>query len=350
MAFALFIALLFQSQIDITLQDGTIRVIGWPDAANLYSRQWPQVFVVSVDAADVPPVLGSYRMENEVLVFLPRYPVQPGLRYRATLNAGRSPIVRTFEVSKPKAVPTTDVENVFPSANIIPENQLKLYLHFSAPMSRGEAYERTHLLDENGKKIVLPFLELPEELWDQEYRRLTILFDPGRIKRGLVPNEEVGSPLVAGRKYTLVIDSDWKDAEGKPLKAGFTKTFSVGEADRKVIDLRTWKVIPPKSSSREALSVEFPEPLDRALLQRQLEVTDSRGNVLKGSIRIDREEMRWSFVPDVSWNAGDYSIRVGTILADLAGNMIDRLFDVDVFEKVDERIVRETKLIPFSVK
>ena len=39
-------------------------------------------------------------------------------------------------------VASTIVEHVYPSTDQLPENQLKFYLHFSAPMSRGEAYSR----------------------------------------------------------------------------------------------------------------------------------------------------------------------------------------------------------------
>ena len=74
---------------------------------------------------------------------------------------------------------------VYPSSATLPENQLRFYLHFSAPMSRGEVYQHLQLLDQDGKPIVLPFLEIGEELWDTTGQRLTLLIDPGRIKRGL---------------------------------------------------------------------------------------------------------------------------------------------------------------------
>ena len=44
--------------------------------------------------------------------------------------------------------------------------------------------------------------------------RLTLLLDPGRIKRGVRPLEEIGGALQVGRTYTLVIDDAWPDAKG----------------------------------------------------------------------------------------------------------------------------------------
>ena len=60
------------------------------------------------------------------------------------------------------------------------------------------------------------FLEGPE-LWDGERRRLTLLLDPGRIKRGLVPNQETGYPLIEGVPVVVRIDTAFRDAEGWPI-------------------------------------------------------------------------------------------------------------------------------------
>ena len=58
--------------------------------------------------------------------------------------------------------------HVYPSRAMLPENLLRLYIHFSAPMSRGEAYRRIRLLDATGKPVDDPFLELDEELWSRD--------------------------------------------------------------------------------------------------------------------------------------------------------------------------------------
>ena len=71
-------------------------------------------------------------------------------------------------------------------------------------MSRGEAYRHIRLLDATGKPVAAPFLELDEELWSDDGKRFTLLFDPGRIKRGLKPREELGPVLEAGKSYELV--------------------------------------------------------------------------------------------------------------------------------------------------
>ena len=100
------------------------------------------------------------------------------------------------------------MEEVFPSAPELPSNTLKFYIHFSAPMSRGEASRHIHWLDKSGKPTGLPFL-IADELWDSEQQRLTLFFDPGRIKRGIDANEKFGPPIREGEEYTLVIDREF---------------------------------------------------------------------------------------------------------------------------------------------
>ena len=323
------------------------RVAGWEGTRSVQLEAAREIFAVYVaDRSDAPPLLGSYRIEDGALIFEPRFPLEPGLRYRAVFKPTST--VANFELPNPEVVPSTVVEHVYPSTNRLPENQLKFYVHFSAPMSRREAYRRVRLLDETGRQIQLPFLELDEELWDREGKRLTIFFDPGRIKRGLLPREEVGSPIEEGKSYTLIIDREWRDAQSKALKQAFQKSFRVDPADRQPPDPKQWR-LSQLNGVTAPLTLEFPEPMDRALLERLLDVTDARGKSVPGSIEVDRDETRWRFTPREPWKAGDYSLLVGTTLEDLAGNHIGRLFEVDVFERVDDGANEETVSLPFRV-
>ncbi len=336
------------------------KVVGWDQigqistqAARFGTDQWQALFAVYVDSGSfedaLPPILGSYRIEGETLIFQPRFPLQPGLRYRAVFTSASEPITLRFDIPKSEATVSTTVEHVYPSTDRLPENQLKFYLHFSAPMSRGEAYSRIHLLDEGGDPVDLPFLELDQELWDREGKRLTLLFDPGRIKRDLVPHEEVGASIKEGETYTLVIDRDWRDAQGQSLKENFKKFFAVVAADRESPDPESWLLTAPQAGSVQPLSLEFPEPLDHGLLMRLLEVMNPQGNFVEGSIQVDRNETRWRFTPHEPWRVGDYSLSVDTTLEDLAGNRVNRPFEVDVFERVEERITTTTASLPFQV-
>jgi hypothetical protein len=322
----------------------------WTDAAQLPPERYAEVLSVSVDGPDLPSMLGQYRVERGALVFAPQFPAQPGVRYRAVARIpGMAAISAVVDVPKPITKPTTVVDRVYPSTNVLPENQLKFYIHFSRPMARGFAYQHVFLLDESGTKVNVPFLELTQELWDPEARRFTLFFDPGRIKRGLVSQQELGMALHEGKRYTLVIDKGWLDEDGNPLVSDYRKSFTVGPADRKPIDVKAWSIRKPSSGTRNPVTVVFPEPLDHAILQRELEVVNS-GTVIAGSVSIGPEEKSWIFTPDAAWKKGTYSIEVGTSVADLAGNMIDRPFEIDVFEQVDKSLVRTTRTIKFNIE
>jgi hypothetical protein len=243
----------------------------------------------------------------------------------------------------------TRVEHVYPTSDHLPENQLKFYLHFSTPMSRGEAYRRVQLLDEQGKAVQTPFLELNEELWDPSGKRFTLFFDPGRIKRGLKPREDLGPALVEGKRYTFVIDRRWPDAQGQPLQETFRKNFTVLAPDDQPPDSKTWKLKAPAAGSSQPLVVIFPKPMDHALLQRLVWVS-GRGKRLDGAIQVCDHETRWEFTPAQPWPAGKFDLVADRRLEDLAGNSIARPFEVDLFRSVQREIQSETAAVPFVVK
>ena len=125
-------------------------------------------------------------------------------------------------------------------------------------MGRGDVYKHVHLIDDKGKEIELPFLELDEEFWDPEQRRFTLFFDPGRIKRGLKPREDLGPALEEGRSYRLVIDQAWHDAGGAPLKAIYVKQFKVVAPDDRRPTRRPGSSTAPPAGGQEPLTVHIP--------------------------------------------------------------------------------------------
>jgi hypothetical protein len=308
----------------------------------LPQEHWQEAFVVTVDG-NPTPLLGAYQANGNAIIFVPRFPLQAGLRYRATLRA--EPVVSaTFEIPAVRHAPPR-VERVFPSANRLPENQLKMYVHFSAPMSRGEAYRHIRLVEGDGREVDVPFLEIEQELWDPAGRRLTLLFDPGRIKRGLVPHNEVGPALKPGGRYTLVVEAGWPDATGTRAVEPFGKEFTVTEADRDPPDPSQWIIAAPRAGTRDPLVVMFPDPMDHALLCSLVTVEG-----VPGDVAASHNETRWSFTPEQPWEASEYRLTVDTALEDLAGNRIGRPFDVDVFERIDRRLRREVHTIPVRIQ
>jgi hypothetical protein len=334
----------------IHLTAGRFEVVGL-SAAELKPARWQDRFAVYVgEDRNRPAVAGTYRVEDGVLRFTPRFPLVPGVRYRAVLRRAGGEVRADFELPKPKPAAATMITHVYPSRDTLPENQLKFYLHFSAPMSRGQAYRHIRLLNEKGKPVELPFLELDEELWDLSGARFTLFFDPGRIKRGLKPREEVGPALVEGKQYTLVIDRGWEDASGNALKETYRKAFRVTAPQYTPPDPKEWKIEAPAADAVGPLTVCFRRPLDHALLERLLWVTGANGKRVPGTVAVIDEETRWQFTPRQPWRAGRYDLVVDTSLEDLAGNSVGRPFEVDLFRPIERTIKTKTVRRSFEVK
>jgi hypothetical protein len=325
----------------IRMGDGVFRVTGWT-AVDPPPEGWSSLFAVYAGGADVPPMIGAYVVEGGDLVFRPRFPLAPGMHVRAVFRG----IETAFDIPKGAALSsTTRVDHVYPSSDALPENALKLYLYFSAPMQKGDSWKHLSLLREDGSKVEYPFLEVDQELWDRDNRRFTILFDPGRIKRGLASLAEAGTALEAGNRYTLVVHREWLDGRGAPLAEDHRKTFRVTPADRVPPDPAKWRVTPARAGTNDPLVITFPKPLDFALLQHEIEV---RG--VTGSVEVARGETEWRFTPRSPWAAGDYQIVIRTTLEDLAGNHILRAFDVDTFDQVTRKVTAEFVTLPLRIR
>jgi hypothetical protein len=354
LAVILFLGIAASAQtISIQFDGGAFKVAGWKPPSAVPANGWASVFAIYTGTGDVPPLAGIYAIEADSLVFHPTYPIMPGMHYRAVFQppSGGARVENTFDGPQQDKTPSARVAHVYPSADVLPSNQLRLYIYFSAPMSRGEAARYLHVLDENGKilegshAVFLP----GEELWDPNFKRLTMTFDPGRIKRGLTSNEEIGPPIAEGKRYTLVIDRDWPDANGAPLVEGFRKTFRGGPSERIQPDPKRWRITAPKAGKSGALMIVFPTPMNYTLLERMIQVSGAQG-IVTGTVSVAREETQWRFTPHQPWKAGDYQLVVNTAIEDLAGNHIGQPFDIDTFERVTEHITSKTVSLPFAVR
>ena len=139
----------------------TIDVVGLPaDAlstlreAALTPEEWAGWLRISVAGSgenvwDQPPVLGTYAVSHDAIHFSPLFDFDPGRSYRVVFDPARLPprlngvrgawrsrlIEETVREPAPEQRPATTVVEVYPTADVVPENLLRLYISFSAPMS-----------------------------------------------------------------------------------------------------------------------------------------------------------------------------------------------------------------------
>jgi hypothetical protein len=291
-------------------------------------------------AAGLQPTAGRFDVDDDGVWFIPRFPFIAGTSYSLLVQTDEhhavGPELWTIERPARVGAPTTDVVEIYPSADVVPLNLLKLYVHFSAPMSEGWALRAVRVRRaDTGAQLEGVFLPMEPELWDPGHRRLTLLLDPGRIKRGLVPHEEAGYPLVEGVPIVVSIDLEFRDAAGRPLRAAFERRYEVGPAVRTRVDPAHWEWETPAAGAVDPLVVAFDRPLDQALLEHCLEVFDGSGAPVPGQHVTGRSERTWRFEPESPWRAGPYALRVDPVLEDLAGNSVVRVFDRDLLRDED---------------
>ena len=322
---------------------------GAPRAGRLSNAELSQRLAVlpselvesGTDVHALQPLAGRFEIDGAAICFVPRFPFLDDTSY--SLLVGSAPEERcvgkleAWAIQRPAraGAPTTDVVAVYPSVDELPVNQLKLYVQFSSPMSQGWAARAVHVRRaDNSEPLDGVFLMEPE-LWDRERQRLTLLLDPGRIKRGLVPNEEAGYPLIAGVPIVVTIDSGFHDSAGRPLRTGAERRYEVGPPVRVKVNPEDWRYHCPAAGSADPLTVEFDRPLDHALLEHSLWVYDTAGVPLVGWCSVGASERTWQFEPRSPWQEGRYVVIVDPRLEDLAGNSLTRVFDRDLMRAED---------------
>jgi len=274
---------------------------------------------------DQPVIAGEYIIDQHGVIFEPYIPFTRGLSYKIFVKH-QLPIV--LEI--PKATEVPKLLAIYPSQDTVPENLLKLYFVFSQPMQKGHALEYIKLTDHKGDSLPNVFLNLQQELWNENGDVLTLWLDPGRIKRHLQPNELLGPPLLKGEKYKLMISTEWPDEQGANLTTGYTKNIVATIRDTCPPAPLEWKLKLPKGGTSQAFELDLPEPHDYFLLKNTIHLIDPRGNIVDGTPLITEGEKKYSFRPAKPWSPGKYKLQIETRLEDLAGNNLNRLFDRDV--------------------
>ncbi|MEL7218322.1 MAG: hypothetical protein AAGK01_07815 [Pseudomonadota bacterium] len=102
--------------------------------------------------------------------------------------------------------------DVYPTAQLLPENLLRFYVYYPRAMSASAGLSDIRLLDSYGRPMDGVFLPTREDLWSQNRQRLTVLLDPGRVKTGLDASEALGRALRSAQSYTLEVSSASLDA------------------------------------------------------------------------------------------------------------------------------------------
>ena len=308
-------------------------VAGTLPAGSLTQQQGEAVLTLALLSQDTktlgPSMLGKYARTDNELTFTPRFPLNAGATYRASLKTTGKTVSLDYRVPMPAAKSPPRVVKIYPTADVLPANQLRFYIHFDRPMRGGkELFKHLAILDDKGKEIEAPWLV--DEIWDEENNCLILYIHPGRIKWGVDEREAMGPVLHEKRCYNLIVRGEWTDMDGNKIGKDTIKKFRTTAEDRVRIELRDWKLTAPAAGTRDALTLTLPKSIDYRSLQTGLTVTNAKGQTVAGSIEIGKDEKSWRFTPDQPWQSGAYHVSVSPDLEDVAGNTPSRPFDMDL--------------------
>jgi hypothetical protein len=289
---------------------------------------------------------GDLMISNDKMsIFYPVFPLEVNTTYQLRIQASNLNITKIISIPD-KERKQSYVTKIYPSADTLPENLLRMYVCFSQAMKTKGAIEYIKLYDENGHEITKAIFRNVFELWDADQKRLTILFDPARVKTGLRANLENGRALQKGKKYELIVEQA-EDIYGNPIQAPFKKSFVVASVDLTIPDIKQWKLAIPHSHSREKFQISFPEILDHSSLSQRIYIKDPFGKFISGKIKIINKEKQWQLIPDTNWIPGEYTLQVNARLEDPAGNNLNGLFDHKIGSLKNEK---EGEIISLNFK
>ena len=220
-----------------------------------------------------------------------------------------------------------------PKAETIPANTLRMYFTFDHP-ARGLVHQsEVTLVGPDGSEIKDAFMNFGQELWSPDGKRLTVFFDPGKIKRNVEAQGDTASPLKEGKSYQIKL-------------ANYVHSFQAGPPVRERLNPRLWKVVEP-SSHCGWLEIRFDRLMDAALLLDQIEVIEADSGIrISTTKQIQGGGAGLILRPKVKWRVGRYAIVASPILEDVSGNRIGESLDHtseeiadDAFEEVKTFVI-----------
>ena len=253
-----------------------------------------------------------------------RYALDPHADYELHHPAFDEPL--DIDGAPRVATPPT-VQGVLPNADVLPANVLRLYVEFNEPMSsKFRISEAVEIVDlETGRIVDAALLDLERPLFDRTNTRLTVIFNPGRTKRGVGSNLEGGAPLRPNRRYALRIKAGLLDEEGDALSEDFEHVFRTVEPNRNALDTARWSIRAPAVGTREPLVIAFDRWLDPFQAENRIALANPFGRRFPIHAKSSGRELR--IQPTEGWQPGCYTLAVSPELEDLAGNRTIRAFD-----------------------
>jgi len=290
-------------------------------------------------------IIGKTVVENNTFSFIPVIPFGWNQQYTILYDN----ILTYYTLPIPENYNHLSVEKIYPTNTAVPSNLLKWYIKFSKPINTASVYSHIKLLKNSGELVERAILPLENALISEDGTLLTIWIEPGRQKRNLIPNQQLGPVFNSNESYQLVISKTIKDRNGISMQDTVSHTFSITEADRIQPNIHNWILQIPNQNSVSNLVITSNESLDYGSTLNNITVFDDQNKIIRGVWSLSDAETNFSFTPNESWKKGNYQIVFNDVIEDLAGNSLHRLFDTDIDDHPNKKNTSKHQL-EFDIK
>ncbi|WP_378173819.1 Ig-like domain-containing protein [Aquimarina sp. SS2-1] len=292
------------------------------------------------------PILGKTIQGEKEIRFIPLIPFGWNQKYTVLFNGD----IEYFSLPIPAGYEPLTVTNIYPSDSLVPSNILKWYVKFSKPINKVNSYSHISILTEKGDTLSRAILTLENVLISENGTLLTVWMEPGRQKRGLIPNQQLGPVFKEKETYRFMVSKEIKDMNGVSMNIGYKHKFQVTSEDRTKPSIKDWKINVPNVNSVSKLIIHTDESLDYGSCIRNIIVFDSNQMEIEGSWNIDDKETVLSFTPLKPWKNDNYQIVFSEVIEDLAGNTLNRLFDQNMNNDLNPKFTPKRHKLDFNIK
>ncbi len=217
--------------------------------------------------------------------------------------------------------------SVFPRADCVPANLLRFHLRFEKPVEVFDVRTDLRLVDKGAgvEQIVShPFLDLNDGLWSADGLTLTVMLHPGRIKKGLISNKNLGSAINPSLTYELQI----RGAVVNKTNEWWTlKSFVTSNPIRNPLELALITIVRPDTGTKQALTVKFDRVVDQLAIENLVALTDQKNAIVAIDRELSDSSTTLRLTPRVDWLPGSYSIHFSNEFEDTCGNRLDGAFE-----------------------
>ena len=303
--------------------------------------------ILSEEFSNTSPILGKVIEEDTTLRFIPLIPFGWNQKYTLVYQGN----ITYFTLDIPEGYEHLSVKSIYPSAKTLPSNILKWYIYFSHPINETYVYEHVRFINATGDTLPRTTLSLENALISDNGKLLTVWIEPGRQKRNLIPNTQLGPVFKNKNTYKLVVLKTLKDIRGVPMSQDFTHSFLISSADRIKPNVDAWKIQVPKANSITNLIILCHESLDYGSLINNITVIDTiNGKKIDGNWQFNNQESTLVFTPISKWNIGNYKVVFDRRIEDVAGNNLERLFDSEIRNTLSKQHFLQEYKIDFALK